>query len=86
MKNKIQILLFVAMLLLTSCANEFKVMSSDVPASVISAFQLKYPDVKDTKWEVEKEDGHLIFEAEFQFEGKRKEACFKPDGTFIKEE
>jgi hypothetical protein len=72
--------------MLSSCATEFGIVSDDVPAAVSNAFKAKYPNVSASEWEVEKEDGRLIYEAEFKLDGKRKEAEFKPDGTFIKEE
>jgi hypothetical protein len=71
-------------LLLSSCACE--IASSDVPQSVIAAFTSKYPGASDTEWEVEKEEGKLYYEAEFKIDGKKKEAYFRPDGTFTKEE
>ena len=71
---------------LSSCSSEFEIISSDVPPTVMNGFTEKYPGANDVEWEVEKEDGHLIFEAEFKQDGKKKEACFKPDGTFVKEE
>lgn len=84
-----KILIFVAVItsiLLTSCTSEFEIMSSDVPQTVLTAFQTKYPSIQNVEWEAEKADGHLTFEAAFKMDGKKKEACFKPDGTFIKEE
>jgi hypothetical protein len=76
----------IALLFFSSCSREFNIISSDVPAPVLSGFQSKYPDAKDVSWEAEKEDGHLVFEAEWKVNGKEKEAVFKPDGTFLKEE
>src|SRR5258706_10098260 len=73
-------------LTLTSCCSEFKIVSSDVPQSVITAFQAKYPSAANVEWGAEKTEGHLAFEAEFKVDGKRKEAYFKPDGGFLKEE
>jgi hypothetical protein len=35
---------------------------------------------------VEKKDGKLYYEAEFEMGGKKKEASFRPDGTFGMEE
>jgi hypothetical protein len=71
---------------LSSCATEFSIIGDDVPQAVKSTFSSKYPSATDAKWEVEKSEGRLVYEAEFKLEGKRKEAEFKPDGTFIKEE
>lgn len=71
---------------LASCATEFDIPADDVPAAVKEALKAKYPDAQGTKWEAEKTDGHLAYEAEFKVGGKGKEAYFKPDGTFIKED
>jgi len=73
-------------LVMAACASEIEISSSDVPQPVINAFTAKYAGAANTEWEIEKEDGNLYYEAEFQLEGKKKEAYFKPDGTFSKEE
>jgi hypothetical protein len=78
--------LLILCLALTSCATEFKIVSEDVPSAVTSAFKVKYPSAQNVEWEAEKTEGHLAFEAEFKMDGKKKEAYFKPDGTFLKEE
>jgi hypothetical protein len=83
---KTTILYVVFAFTLVSCATEFKIVSSDVPQSVLTAFQQKYPSARNIEWEAEKAEGHLAFEAEFESDGKKKEAYFKPDGNFIKEE
>jgi hypothetical protein len=80
------ILCMSLVLSLGSCTSEFKIVSSDVPQAANSAFQQKYPAAQNVEWEAEKADGHLVFEAEFMMDGKKKEAYFKPDGTFLKEE
>lgn len=84
--KKVTFILPAAALLLGACASEFDVPAADVPQAVVSGFQQKYPNVQNPEWEVEKSEGHLIYEAEFKLDGKRKEAEFKPDGTFVKEE
>jgi hypothetical protein len=76
----------IAIIGLSSCATEFDIPGDDVPATVKDALKAKYPTAQVTKWEAEKMDGHLSYEAEFKVDGKEKEAYFKPDGTFIKEE
>jgi hypothetical protein len=73
-------------LIISSCACEIEISSSDVPQTVLSAFNSKYATASDVEWEVEKEDGKLYYEAEFKVDGKTKEAYFRPDGTFSKEE
>jgi len=84
MKNTI--ILSSILFSLWGCSSEFEIVSSDVPAAVTSAFQEKYPTAADVEWEAEKTEGHLAFEAEFKIEGKKKEAYFKSDGSFLKEE
>lgn len=86
MKALISIIIPFLLLFFWNCSSEFKIISGDVPPAVVSAFQSKYPSAQNVEWEAEKTDGHLAFEAEFKMEGKRKEAYFKPDGTFLKEE
>ncbi|HSH67382.1 MAG TPA: hypothetical protein VLB84_16680 [Bacteroidia bacterium] len=75
-----------ALMLLASCAAELEIISDDVPSAVSTAFKAKYPSAQSVEWSVEKEDGHMVFGAEFKLNNKRKEADFKPDGTFLKEE
>jgi hypothetical protein len=83
MKSK---LIVVMLIMLSACASEFEIASSDVPESVVSAFKGKYPSATVAEWEVEKKDGKLYYEAEFKIDGKKKEAYFRPDGTFAMEE
>lgn len=75
----------VLSLLLFSCT-EFRIVNEDVPQAVVTAFKAKYPNATNPVWSAEKEDGHLIFEAGWKENKKWKEACFKYDGTFVKEE
>jgi hypothetical protein len=85
--KKVQFLLSAGLsLLLASCCTSFKIVSADVPQAVQSAFTAKYAAAQNIIWEVEKENGQLVFEAMFKMDGKKKEAEFKPDGTFVKEE
>jgi hypothetical protein len=85
MKTKL-IVLTACITFISSCASEFGIASSDVPQPVLDSFNSKYPGATNIAWEVEKENGKLYFEAEFKFEGKEKEAYFRPDGSFTKEE
>jgi hypothetical protein len=43
-----------------------------------------FPNARNVQWEVKREDGRRIFEANFRRNGRRFEAEFLPDGTFIK--
>jgi hypothetical protein len=84
MKTKI---IFASMLAFcAACASEFEIAASDVPSAVLDSFKSKYPQATDVEWEAEKKDGNLYFEAEFKMDGKKKEAYFRPDGTFGMEE
>jgi hypothetical protein len=83
---KLKKIIVVALIAVTGCASEIEISSSDVPAAVITAFNGKYPQASDVEWEIEKLEGKLYYEAEFRSEGKKKEAYFRPDGTFSKEE
>lgn len=85
-KNVNYLLMFGGIALLSSCATEFKISNDDVPSAVLSSFKTKYSSAQGVEWEVEKEGGRLVYEAAFKLDGKRKEAEFKPDGAFIKEE
>jgi hypothetical protein len=84
--QKLPPLFYLPVFALCSCSSEFHIVSSDVPPVVITAFNTKYAGATDVEWEAEKTEGHLAFEAEFRIDGKRKEAYFKPDGAFLKEE
>ena len=62
------------------------VSSSDVPASVQSAFSAKYSTATEVKWEDAKEDTLQTFKAKFVINGKKMKAEFDRNGTFVKEE
>ena len=85
MKNRIKIMMLVCFIVL-SCASEIQIVEADVPLAVLTAFKLKYAQATEVQWEIEKEDGRLIYEAGFKQGGKKKEASFKPDGTWVEEE
>lgn len=69
-----------------SCVAGYDIVADDVPPAVRTAFREKYPNAIINEWEVEKERGRLIYEAEFTIDGKKKEALFKSDGTFVEED
>ncbi len=71
--------------ILSSCS-EKKIAASEVPQPAMAAFNTKYQGATDVEWKTEKEDGKTIYEAEFKFNGKKIEAEFDANGTFIKEE
>lgn len=56
---------------------------SQVPDAVKSSFNNKFPNASNVQWEVEKEHGSKVYQAEFTQNGKRFKAEFTPDGTFL---
>ena len=59
------------------------ISASQVPAPVMGSFNAKFPDAKNVQWELQKEDGGKVYQAEFTQNGKRFKAQFAPDGTFL---
>ena len=58
-----------------------------VPAAVTKAFAAKYPKAKPTRAEKQTPaTGKPSYELAFAVDGKRKEATFAEDGTFVEEE
>ena len=62
------------------------VSSSDIPASVQSAFSAKYSTATEVKWEDAHEDTLQTFKAKFVLNGKKMKAEFDRNGGFVKEE
>lgn len=59
----------------------------DVPAAVTQAFARMYPNVRATGAEKETSaDGKITYELAFEASGKKKEATFAADGTFVEAE
>ena len=85
MKKLIYLLSLLTFLNFSSC-KEKKMAASDVPQAVVNEFQAKYPNSSDIKWEEEKEDGKVLYQAEFKYNGKEMKAEFDAAGNFIKEE
>lgn len=56
---------------------------SQVPDAVMTTFNNKFPNANNVQWEVEKEHGSKVYQAEFSQNGKRFKAQFAPDGTFL---
>ena len=60
---------------------------SEVPSAVVDAFAAKYGSAKLTKAEMQTAaDGKVAYELAFTAGGKKKEATFGSDGTFVEEE
>ena len=83
---KKQITIVATILILGGCAMQSAISTSDVPTSVITNFQQKYPNTTVSKWKTWKKDNKVYYEAKFTQNGKKIEAVFLPDGAFVKEE
>ena len=59
------------------------ISASEVPAPVMATFNSMFPDATNVQWQVEKEHGSKVYQAEFTQNGKRFKAQFAPDGTFL---
>ena len=68
-----------------ACSTELEIQSTDVPPAVSAALMAKYPDAKNVEWELEEEGDHILYEADFKSDGKRKEVHFRTDGTYVNE-
>jgi hypothetical protein len=67
---------------------EQEIAPGSVPKAVLAAFDAKYPKTKAAKAEKQtKADGTITYELAFKdAKGKKHEATFKEDGTFVEEE
>lgn len=77
----------IIMLLIATMSMHFasgqKIKSSSVPASVVSGFKQKFPNVKKAKWEMETA---TIYEAEFKQNGEEISANFDANGAWLETE
>ena len=91
MKKSIICLSLLSMTLFTACSGggqkqEEFLDEAQVPAAVKDAFHAKYPAATDVKWEKETEGSKVEYEIGFKMDGYGKEAFFKEDGAFVREE
>jgi hypothetical protein len=74
-----------------SCDNDKKekedktLSTSDVPASVQTAFSAKYSTAADIKWEDAHEDNIKTYKVKFTIDGKKMKAEYDADGVVVKE-
>lgn len=66
--------------------DEKTVKTTDVPASVQTAFSAKYSTATDVKWEDAHENNVQTYKAKFMLNGKKMKAEFDTNGGFVKEE
>lgn len=73
--------------LLPSCGDgSEEIEAANVPTTVISAFNTKYPGATNVEWERETDDENLRYEAEFDFNGADMKAKFDGNGAFLEGE
>ena len=58
--------------------------ASEVPRPVKVSFRNMFPTATNVRWELEREHGQTVYQADFLLDGKRWRAVFSADGTFIK--
>ena len=85
--------LSLSLFTIQSCNNETKakeenkeLSTSDVPASVQSAFSAKYSTATEVKWEDAHENNVQTYKAKFMINGKKMKAEFDTNGGLVKEE
>ncbi len=61
------------------------ISASQVPAPVMASFNQHFPDATNVSWEVERDNGVIVFEAKFRENGVCKKAEFLRDGTLIEQ-
>ena len=60
--------------------------ASQVPDAVRMSFREMFPNSRNVQWEIKREDGRRVYQVDFTRNGRRFEAEFLPDGTFLKVE
>ena len=58
--------------------------ASQVPAAVRSSFMSMFSNATRVRWELEKEHGQTVYQADFNLNGQRYRAVFLANGTFVK--
>ncbi len=57
--------------------------ASQVPASVMATFTSMFPTAQNVRWEVERDNGQVVYTAKFTVNGQRQSARFLSNGTYI---
>ncbi|TMI75789.1 MAG: hypothetical protein E6H09_00145 [Bacteroidetes bacterium] len=65
--------------------NKKEISSGNVPEPVKTAFNAKYANAQDVKWEDAHEDNKQTYKAKFMIGDKKMKAEFTENGEFIKE-
>jgi hypothetical protein len=92
MKNLLSVFALVFALSLAACggsndmANNEAITTSEVPLSVISAFNNKYPDAADVTWGKQTQGNVVEYKAAFMEDGKQKHAEYRErEGVVIED-
>jgi hypothetical protein len=76
------VLLLAGILALAGCEeNEHQVSAKEVPEAVLQAFNQSYPGAVIKEYAEESEDGQHYFEISCEFQGRKIDALYKPDGA-----
>ena len=63
------------------------IAASQVPAPVMTDFKARYPNARNTSWELESEHGMQVYRADFtNKKNQRVRAKWLADGTFLGQE
>ncbi len=73
--------MFVGLVLAVPAHAQEKPNLEGIPKSVIDALQTKFPKAEILKWTKEREGDFVIYDFEFEQEGRKLEADIKEDGT-----
>ena len=74
------IILFAFSLISCEGEEERQVTEKEVPGAVLQAFNNAYPGATVKEYAEEKEDGQTFYEVSCEFEGRKIDAVYNPDG------
>jgi hypothetical protein len=60
-----------------------EIPASQVPVAVRSSFASNFPNATNVKWERQREDGGVQYQADFKMNGQRWRARFAANGTLL---
>ena len=82
-KTVTKLLILLISFSLISCEEEQErtVTEKEVPQAVLQVFNQAYPGATVKEYAEEKEDGQTFYEVTCEFEGRKIDAIYNPDGT-----
>jgi hypothetical protein len=75
----------IVSLAVSSCGRKPNTDGVDLPDQVLVAFNAKYSDVADVKWQKLSQNGKDIYEADFTRKGKSVTIQYNDTGSVVKE-